>query len=109
MIRNHRESGNFDLFSQYMGKFEVMKNTQKEVFFRVSLLAKMVMQRESQKVIEEENLYKEIVENLLQQPDICLLKEQSLFYLVQSSYQNKNSFKKLETIKNDVENNEKVI
>lgn len=91
-----------------MGKFENMKNSQREVFFRLSLLSKMIMQRETSQPIKEEVLYKEIIENLLQQPDVCLLKDQNLYYLVDYFDQNKRSFNKEDTLDNHAAQNTKV-
>ena len=85
-----------------------MKNSQREVFFRLSLLSKMIMQRETSQPITEEVLYKEIIENLLQQPDVCLLKDQNLYYLVDYFDQNKQSFNKEDTLDNHAAQNTKV-
>lgn len=65
-----------------MSNFEIMKNLQKEVFLRLNLLCKMVLQREPNIETEEEKLFKMINSELLSKPDIVLLKEQNLFYLV---------------------------
>lgn len=65
-----------------MGNFEIIKNTQKEVFLQLSLVAKMVLQRSANLESSEESQFREIIEALLQMPDISLIRDQHLFYLV---------------------------
>lgn len=60
-----------------------MRNTQKEIFLNLGIIAKMVAERPIEGGQDEGN-YKEIIEKLLNQDDIKLLREQNLYYLVQN-------------------------